>query len=200
MFFGPLTTRCCAVLALLVVAGSCGQAKQADNQPATPAAIMPTLASPASSRTCGEHGRLQTKLFGALVGHLDWSGAELECSGMPRPNGAGARLRFAGQVVGADRRIAIIIALPGLERDATDAELGSKVTLIDEGSGRFFSTWDLDSCWTDITSLVRTDDSGDRFNIGGTLYCVAPLAEVNGDASVSLSDLIFAGVLDWSAT
>ena len=156
------------------------------------------MATAAASRTCGEHGRLQTELFGALVGHLDWSAAELECSGMPRPDGAGARFRFSGQVVGADRRIAIIIALPGLERDAADAELGSKVTLIDEGSGRFFSTWDLDSCWTDITSLVRTDDSGDRFNIGGTLYCVAPLAEVNGDASVSISELIFAGVLDWS--
>ena len=198
MFFGPLTARCCAFFGLLVVLASCDQANEAGNRPTTPAAIVPTLATAAASRACGEHGRLQTELFGALVGHLDWSAAELECSGMPRPDGAGARFRFAGQVVGADRRIAIIIALPGLERDAADAELGSKVTLIDEGSGRFFSTWDLDSCWTDITSLVRTDDSGDRFNIGGTLYCVAPLAEVNGDASVSISELIFAGVLDWS--
>lgn len=160
---------------------------------------MPGLGTATSSRTCGENGRLQTELFGALAGPLDWSAGEFECSGMPRPNGQGARLRFAGQVVGADRRVAVIIALPDLERDAADVELGSKVTLIDEGSGRFFTTWDLDSCWTDITYLESTDSTGDRFDIGGTLYCVAPLAEVNGESSVSISELEFLGALDWSA-
>lgn len=193
-----------AALGLLIVLASCGQASDPDeslleNQQPAPAAAMPALPAPVSPQPCREDGSLRTKLYGALDGPLDWSAAELECSGMPRPNGAGARLRFAGQVVGDGRQIAIIIAIPGLVRDATGIELSSKVTLIDESSGRFFSTWDMDNCWTDITSLERADDSGERFNIDGTLYCVAPLAEVNGDASVSISELDFAGSLDWSA-
>lgn len=160
---------------------------------------MPALGTGASSRICSEDGRLRTELFGALAGPLDWSAGEFECSGMPRPNGEGARLRFAGQVVGADRRVAVIIALPDLERGVADVELGSKVTLIDEGSGRFFSTWDLDSCWTDITFLESSDESDERFKIGGTLYCLAPLAEVHGESSVLISELEFLGALDWSA-
>ena len=192
------------MLALLVALASCGQAGNPDdqapeNQATASAAAMPALPAPASIQPCRPDGHLKTKLYGALDGELDWSAAHLECSGMPRPNGAGARLRFAGQVAGDGRRLAIIIAIPELAPDSADVELGSKVTLIDESSGRFFSTWDMDNCWTDITSLEGADDSGDRFDIGGNLYCVAPLAEVNGDASVSVFELSFAGSLDWSA-
>ena len=167
-------------------------------QPA-PAVAMPTLAQAATADTCGEDGHLQTEIFGTLAGPLDWSAHDLECSGMPRPNGEGARLRFAAQIAGVDRRLAIIIAIPALERDVAATESGSKVTLIDEGSGRFFSTRDFNSCWTDITTLEPLDESGDRFEIGGNLYCVTPLAEVNGDGSVSIPELDFMGRLDWSA-
>jgi hypothetical protein len=37
------------------------------------------------------------------------------------------------------------------------------------------------------------------YSIAGTLYCIAPLAEVNGDASVTVHELHFGGLLDWSA-
>lgn len=188
---GFLATRRGTIIGLATALGACGQA-------AAPA-MSPIAAEAQPANACGEDGRLRTKLYGALVGSLDWSTAALECSGMPRPNGEGARIRFAGLVQNGSRRLAIIIAIPALERDATGAELASKVTLIDEGSGRFFSTWDLDSCWTDVTSLRSLDDSGDRFAIGGTLYCVAPLAEVNGDSSVSINELNFTGLLDWAA-
>ena len=157
------------------------------------------LPAPAKLPSCRDDGHLQAELIGALAGPLDWSGTALECSGMPRPNGAGARLRFAGQVADSDRRLALIIAIPDLERDIAGTELVSKITLIDENSGRFFSTWELENCWTDISSVEPSDESGDRFSLSGILYCVAPLAEVNGDGSVSIAELSFAGSLDWSA-
>jgi len=35
------------------------------------------------------------------------------------------------------------------------------------------------------------------YRIGGVLYCVAPLADLNGNASISFADLKFTGRLDW---
>ncbi len=149
---------------------------------------------------CGDRGRLQARLHGAISAQLLWNRDELECGGMPRPEGRGARLRFAGQLDAEDRRIALIIAIPELQRAVTGTEYASNVTLIEEGSGRFFSTSGLDNCLTDITALGAVDETGDQFSIDGILYCVSPLAEVNGESSVSISDLRFSGLLDWSAS
>lgn len=173
--------------------------KMADELPAEPAAGSVPLLAAAKSLPCRDDGRLQTTLFGTLSGPLDWSSDQLECSGMPRPNGAGVRLRFAGPLADAERVIAIIIAIPDLEPGSTGDELSSKITLIDEGRGRFFSTWDINNCWTDISSQEPVGETGGRVNIDGTLYCVAPLAEVNGDGSISIVELSFSGSLDWNA-
>ena len=75
--------------------------------------------------------------------------------------------------------------------------VASNVTLIEEGSGRFFSTSGLDTCWTDVDEQVALEDPPGRYTISGTLYCITPLAEVNGDSGVSLRELKFAGLLDW---
>lgn len=97
----------------------------------------------------------------------------------------------------SNKTIAIIIALPDLDPAQTAAELPSNVTVIEEGNGRFFSTPDLDNCWSDITDQRAIDDSGERFTITGTLYCISPLAEVNGASSVSIPELEFSGLIDW---
>jgi hypothetical protein len=203
-----LSPRLVAVLLLFAPLSACNQAldsaeiaaqEPGETQAAAATPVLSALPASNPVSPCRADGHFQTELFGALDGPLSWSGSELECSGMPRPNGAGARLRFAGQVIGTDRRIAMIIALPDLQRDELATELGSKVTLIDESSGRFFTTWDIENCWTDITAQESSDESGDRYNIDGTLYCVSPLAEMNGNASVSITELSFAGSLDWSA-
>ena len=199
------SNRFLATLAVLGLFTGCARqadpaeqsAEPGESQALAPDGAMSVFSAPTAAPTCHDDGYLQARLFGALEGPIDWSGAEMACSGMPRPNSAGARLRFAGQA--GEQRIAIIIALADLKRDAAGTELSSKVTMIDESSGRFFSTWDLENCWTDISSVVATDGSGDRVYIEGDLYCVAPLAEVNGSGSVSIADLSFAGSLDWTA-
>lgn len=114
---------------------------------------------------------------------------------MQRPGGAGIRLRFSGDVAG--ERLAIIIAIPDMQRGETAVELPSNVTTTVEGSGRFFSTPDLDSCWTDINSQTAISGDNGSYAISGTLYCVTPLGEVNGDAAVSIPELSFTTVVDW---
>jgi hypothetical protein len=164
----------------------------------TPAAV-PTVAPP-PARLCGDTGELRARLYGAISVELDWNSDELECNGMPRPEGNGARLRFAGQLPDVDKRIALIVAIPGLQRGIAGAEYATRVTVIEEGGGRFFSTSSLNNCLTDVTTLEKLDENGDRFRIGGTLYCVSPLAEVNGPSSLSIDRMQFSGLLDWSAS
>ena len=152
----------------------------------------------ATALACDDAGYLRGKLYGAIQVSLDWGSAEINCEGMPRPNGKGARLRFSGLATGADQQLAIIVAIPDLERDKVGRELASNVTVIEEGSGRFFSTSDLGNCLTDITILDELDV--DRYSIGGTLYCVSPLAEINGDSSVLIPELEFLGLIDWNSS
>ena len=188
-----------ALLLVTIALGGCDASVAPGMESQSPAAsLLP--AKQLSKTACGEDGALKTSLFGALAGDIEWLAADMQCEGMPRPNGAGARLRFAGLVGEANLPIAFIIAMPDLERGIEGLELASNVTVIEESSPRFFSTDDLESCWTDIESTYALDDSGDRFVIDGVLYCISPLPEVNGDASVSIPELRFSGLLDWTAT
>ena len=167
---------------------------EAASDPAAVAAAEPQIAY-----QCGEHGYLTTALYGALETEVRWTAADLECEGMPRPDGDGARLRFAG-TIGEQKPIALIISLPDLQRGETGKEYKSNVTLIEEGNGRFYSTADSDICWTDIVALENVGDSVANVAVSGLLYCVAPLSEVNGDSDISIRDLEFRGLLDWNAS
>ena len=178
------------VAAALASVAGCGDTPE-------PAAMPSLLPPPPESGGCGKRGYLRTNLYGELAGPIDWSAEELDCQGMPRPEGEGARLRFARQSAGLS--LAIIIAMPGLQRGMTARELGSNVTVIEEGRGRFFGTTGLGTCWTDVLEQEPLDDNADRYFVAGTLYCIAPLAEVNGDSSMTLRELVFGGYLDWGS-
>ena len=198
-----------ALILLAALQGGCGKSGDSESistpnsEPAianSAASFLPTT-SPAA-HDCGDDGTLKTTLYGALAGDVEWRPANMQCEGMPRPNGAGARLRFAGSVGDNDVQLAFIIALPDLEKGIVGEGFTSNVTVIDEGNARFFSTLNLESCWTDVkaqTALDDSDNGGGRFAIEGMLYCISPLPEMNGDASVSIPELRFAGQLDWGA-
>jgi hypothetical protein len=114
---------------------------------------------------------------------------------MPRPNGAGIRLRMTGAV--ANEQLAFIIALPDLKPGQSGKEFASNVTVTVEDSGRFFSSPNMESCWTDVTSQDQSATDEGRYTLSGTLYCVIPLGELNGDAAVSVPELSFASIVDW---
>jgi hypothetical protein len=184
----PFTTVIAAVAAAWLA--GCGDTPE-------PTTLTELVPPPPETRGCYDRGYLRTNFYGELSAPIDWSAGNLDCEGMPRPKGNGARLRFAGE--SGDLAIAIIVALPDLQRGSTARELTSNVTVIEEGSGRFFSTSGLESCWTDVLEQRRIEESTDVYFIAGTLYCIAPLAEVNGDSSVTVRELQFGGVVDWSA-
>ena len=176
-----------AGLALFLVAalGAC----QSADEPAENATVVETASN------CEQASFLSAELYGSIERSLGWTAADMRCESMLRPDGQGVRLRFEGTA--ADRQLAIILALPDLERGRTAKELATITTLTVEGSGRFFSTPNLDSCWTDITAQDAAADGGNLYDITGTLYCVAPLGEVNGEAAVSIPELRFRSTIDW---
>lgn len=149
---------------------------------------------------CGHDGALVAEIYGGVRASIDWDGGILECEGMPRPNGEGARLRFAGPAAtkDGDLRLAFILGLPNLVEGETGKELPTNVTLMEEGGGRFFGTRDTGNCWTDIDLHEPVQAAAtSTYKIGGVLYCVAPLADLSGNANVSFADLRFTGRLDW---
>ncbi len=156
-----------------------------------------TPAEVPTTPSCGSNGYLTTELYGSIARPIRWATGDFQCESMLRPEGKGIRLRFTGNA--ADSELAIILAMPELQRGASGKESPTVVTLTVEGSGRFFSTPTLASCWTDIASQDRIGDSGEHYALSGTLYCVAPLGEINGDAAISIPELDFRGVIDWSA-
>lgn len=193
-----IARRRCGLLAATALAlAACGGDPAAPDS-AAPAASGFLPPAPEAARGCGPSGRLDGEFFGAVEATLALGTDKLDCEGMPRPEGRGARLRFAGSTADAGPFV-LIVAIPDLEARASGAELGTNVTLIDERSGRFFSTPDLNACWTDIEAQTALEGD-DAVAVTGRLYCIAPLVEVNGPASVSIRELRFTGLLDWSTT
>ncbi len=160
------------------------------NTPASDAE-QPVVATVVSSN-CAPGSFLKASLYGVIETDIDWSGSELNCENMPRPNAEGVRLRFSGAI--NEHRLSFIVAMPELRRDQQHVESPSNVTVTVEGSGRFFSTPDLQSCWTDVS---EHQVAGDSHHISAQLYCIAPLGEVNGDGAVTITDLVFRSSIDW---
>ncbi|MCH9695655.1 MAG: hypothetical protein K0U72_14165 [Gammaproteobacteria bacterium] len=188
-FFGGFS----AILLCFVAAlAACGPASPDPD----PVADTPEVVSREDDRpsSCGESGALHTELFGSIKTALDWSAAEMACESMRRPDGAGVRLRFTGDV--GNERLAFIVAIPGLTSPSARGELPSIVTITVEDSGRFFSSPNLDSCWADVHDQKPLDEQA--YQISATLNCIAPLGELNGDSAVSVPELTFTGTVDWS--
>jgi hypothetical protein len=163
-----------------------------------PAAVEQVAVAPAPEDSgCGENGSLHTATFGSVQTIVSWSGSQMVCESMPRPNGEGVRLRFAGYIAG--EKLAIIIAIPDMQAGETADELPSNVTATVEGSGRFFSTPDLDSCWTDVVTQTALSEKRGSYEVSGTLYCITPLGEVNGDTAVSIPELSFTTIVGWKS-
>ena len=197
----PAQFRPLAALWLCLLLPGCGQDAPEEAEEAAPinpqAGFLP--AADEGPQDCGDAGLVEADLFGRLEGPVRWAGDDVRCEGMPRPAGAGARLRFAGEFADDAQPIAFIIAIPALVRGESGNELPSNVTLIQEGQGRFFSTPDLDNCWTDVSSQTPLETEG-RFRIDGHVYCISPLPEVNGDGSVTIDEITFSGLVDWTAS
>lgn len=176
---------------------------QAVPPPAPGAGTPPTGAS----QPCTLHpdGFLRVRFFGALNVTADWSGADLLCDGVQRPDGKGIRLFFTrvrrgAAEAGADRaggdQLSVLIGIDGLPESSVGTERPANVTVIDEGQSRFFSTGGPGRCWATINSATALPPARGRrpsLRIAGLVYCVGALPAVGDPSSLTLGDLYFAG-------
>ena len=154
------------------------------------------MSAMAEPRLCSDGGFLSAQLFGAIERKIDWDTRQVDCESMLRPRGEGIRLRFTG--LAAEQEVSFIIAVPDLEQGVDGRELPAVVTLAVEGSGRFFSTANLDTCFADIEALSGGNETAERYDVSGKVYCVSALGEINGEAAVSIPEMQFQGRVDWS--
>ena len=190
-----LSARLAAVISIFAVLGAC------EDRP--PEAKKPlSIEAPPD---CVPGGRLTVETFGAIEADIDWREPHVRCEGMQRPKGEGARLRFAGEITSDDftRMVTFILSIPELEKGKTANELRTRVTVIEEENARFFSTRETDICWTNVTHQGPvTNRDGiiitNRFSVSGLTYCLAPVAELYGAASLTLSDIEFKGQVRWA--
>lgn len=159
-------------------------------------AQAPQRAAVVAETNCIGGGAFSADVYGSIEVSIDWREQALACEGMRRPRGAGARLRFAGSLPDDEQTLAFIVALPELEEGRTARETPAVVTVIDEGSGRFFSNADADVCWSDVSRQEPLGD--DRYAIAGIVYCVSPLPEINGSGNVTFAELHYSGAVDWA--
>jgi hypothetical protein len=180
-----------ALLFVALVLAGCGRSPEAPE----PAESGPQSAPVAS--TCADLGALRGSLSGAITADIDWPDEALRCESMRRPDDRGVRLRLSGEI--GSERLAVIIAMPELAAGATGAEFDAVVTITVDGSGRFFSTPNLGSCWANVETNAPLGEAG-KHHVAGSLSCVAPLGEFNGSAFVDVQRLEFSGIADWSAS
>lgn len=193
-------TGATALLWILTTACRGPVAPAAVETAAADTSVPEAMGSKANDLACGADGRLTVELYGSISASIDWRSDALACAGMPRPENEGARVRMSGPLATGDevRTIAFILGLPDLEVGQSGNELPTNVTLIEEGTGRFYSTPDTSGCWTDVRSQLPIGADNDQlYRIEGTLYCISPLAELNGSTSVTFTELNFTGRINW---
>jgi hypothetical protein len=144
---------------------------------------VPERAAP--TRGCA--GYVRGAVFGALDMDIDWSGSQLDCEAMRRPDGKGMRLFFAWDP-GDGERLVLVIGVDGATTSVAGPEKPANVTFIDERSGH---------CWTDIVRLAALPASDRSQQLEGRLYCAAALPALNDHSSLTLGDLHWHGQFEF---
>ena len=112
-------------------------------------AVTGILCSPAGVATAGDGkpdasagcfsvggGYLRARMRGALDLDLNWSNADMQCEGGPRPSGNGLRVSIGGPARGDEHRLRLVFGIAGV-RALRAAGIAPSVWHINEGHPAF---------------------------------------------------------------
>lgn len=178
----PGTGMAAVITAALLI--SLGGGSAADTAPTVPSCL------PDGS------GFLTARLRGAIEADVDWRGSGLDCTGMPRPDGQGVRLRFAGRLPDG-RLLAIVFAPPVLAEGEDARAVAVNVTVLDESGGRIFGTRGEDRCLLDEVRQERLEtDEGSKARLWAVEargFCTEPARALDESGAVLLTRFDFRG-------
>jgi hypothetical protein len=181
------------VLAALagLLAAACGHAGN-DAEPQGQAALPP-----AQQALCvpADEGQLQARLQGAIDAEIDWGAGVQQCRGGLRPGGDGIRLIYKGSIPGEGTVLVVIGAGP-LAAGQSTRNVPVNLTIVREGTGRFFATQGDDKCALDE---VRQEPAGDPkvYRLTGRGYCTQPARAIGGEGAVLVSRFDVQAIVDY---
>lgn len=161
---------------------------------AAPAAA-PADSTPAARCLPGQDGFITMRLRGSIEEDVHWTEPALDCSGMPRPDGKGLRLRFAGRRADGGE-LAILFAAPELGMGASSRGVPVNVTVLDGAGARIYGTQGDSRCQFDEVEQREIADPAyppGSYRVSASGFCVAPARAVDGEGSVLLTRFDFAG-------
>ena len=160
------------------------------------AAIEPPATQEAAATHClPDHaGFLSMRLRGSIETEIEWREPELACTGMPRPEGRGLRLRFSGPLPGAGQ-LAIVFSAPGLGVGVSAHGMPVNITLLDEAGEHIYGTQGDSRCQFDeVEQLALTDPSSPHsYRVRAKGFCTVPARALDGDGAVLLTRFDFTG-------
>ena len=203
-----------AALALCAaLAAACGHAGPAGNGPAPAAApesrdAAPEAGSPplpeggqdalatGTDARCiaSSEGSLRARIDGDLRADIDWAPPLPQCRGGPRPGGDGVRLIYRGEVPGQGPLL-VVIGIGPIAPGQDLSQVPANVTLVREGTGRFYATQGDDKCAADEVRQTPVGDGSYRLTVRG--YCVQPARTLDGTASVMMSRFDATALVAW---
>lgn len=153
---------------------------------------------PAAADRClpGDAGFLTMRLRGSIEAEIHWREPELDCNGMPRPDGRGLRLHFAGKRDGGD--LSVVFAAPELGMGVSAKGVPVNVTLLDGAGERIYGTQGDSRCFFDRVSQRALLDAAlppRSYRVDAKGFCTVPARAVDGDGAVLLTRFDFAGLV-----
>lgn len=153
-------------------------------------------AAPRSGCLDSGDGYLRARLRGALDLDIDWRNDEMDCSGGPRPDGAGLRVTIAGPLQSDGRRLRFVFGLAAVAPGAAARQVPTNLTVIFEGERRLFATRGDDKCTTDTLAQRRSGALGGApgsWRVEARGFCTAPAATLQGTERILVTSFDFAG-------
>jgi hypothetical protein len=139
-------------------------------------------------------GFLTARLRGEIDLDLDWREPALRCTGMPRPDGRGMRLRFSAMTASGDS-LAFVFAPPRLAEGEDARAVPVNVTVLQE-RGRIYGTRGEERCLLDEVRQRRlpAGDGGARdWVVEASGFCTVPARALDDAGTVLLTRFDFRG-------
>lgn len=128
---------------------------------------------------------LRARIQGAIEAEIDWSAGTPQCRGTMRPGGDGVRLLYRGQADGGP--LLVLMGVGPLRAGEAARNVPVNLTLVQEGSGRFYATQGDDKCAMDEVTQEPLDTAHGVYRVSGRGYCTQPARAVSGDGAVLVS-------------
>ncbi len=153
-------------------------------------------ASPGAQR-CLESGDgyFRAHIAGAVDASVDWPNEGTRCEGEPKYPPPGVRLSFQhAPSTGLD--LLFVFGLTGVVEGHAAREVGTNLTVVVQGTDRFYGTRGDSRCTVDSLTQRRLG-SGHSYRVEARGFCTQPARAVRGDDAVLVSTFEFAGLVNY---